>query len=169
MRKLFTSIAVCLGLMCAGNILAANIKVYMNTKSKTMTLTNKATGEIVNVGEPEKNTYTFDAPVGTYTLTGYATDGETVNGTIDLNVTESDGQEFKVLTCEAYARNTDWMVDEDYTFEVDVNSREGERMNITIGNSTTAGHKTFLAFNGNSYYASFIPCKAHQAEGYMTL
>ena len=157
--------------------IATNTKIYMNTTSKTMTLTNKATGETVDVGEPDKkNTYTFDAPAGTYVLTAYATnkDGETViNGTIELNVTEDEGQEFKVLTCTAYATNKVdnvlWTVDEDYTVEVEVNSREGEKMNITLGNSTTAGRKTFLALNGNSYYTSLIPNEAHQAEGYMTL
>lgn len=159
-----------LALLCAGNMLAANIKVYMNAKSKTMTFTDKATGALVETGEPDKkNTYEFDAPAGTYVLTAYATDGETVNGTIELNVTDSDEQEFKVLTCDAYANNKDWVVDEDYTVEVEVNSREGEKMNITIGNSVPAGHKTFLALNGNSYYAALIPNAKHQAEGYMTL
>lgn len=168
MKRIYTTML--LALLCAGNMLAANIKVYMNTKSKTMTFADKTTGTLVETGAPDKkNTYEFDAPAGTYVLTAYATDGETVNGTIELNVTDSDGQEFKVLTCDAYANNKDWVVDEDYTVEVEVNSREGEKMNITLGNSTTAGRKTFLALNGNSYYAALIPNEAHQAEGYMTL
>lgn len=166
MRKLTLTLMT---LLCIGSMYAANIKVIMNTTSKTMVLADKATGTAVEAGTPDKsNTYEFDAPAGTYVLTAYASDGETVNGTIELNVTEDEGQEFKVLTCTAYATNKDWKVDEDYTFEVEVNSRKGVRQNITVGNSTTAGRKTFLALNGSSYYASFIPNEAHQAEGYMT-
>ena len=102
MKRIYTTML--LALLCAGNMLAANIKVYMNTKSKTMTFADKTTGTLVETGAPDKkNTYEFDAPAGTYVLTAYATDGETVNGTIELNVTEDDGQEFKVLTCDAYA------------------------------------------------------------------
>lgn len=168
MKRLY--ITTLMALLCVGDMLAANIKVYMNTTSKTMTLAAKATGAQVETGEPSgQNVYEFDAPAGTYILTAYASNGETVNGTIELNVTEEEGQEFKILTCTAYATNKGWTVDEDYTVEVDVNSREGVKQNITIGNSTTAGRKTFLALNGNSYYASLIPNEAHQAEGHMTL
>lgn len=171
-KKRFYSAAL-LALLCTGNMLAANIKVVMNSTSRTMTLAEKATGVLVETGTPgTAYTYELDVPAGTYVLTAYASDGQTVNGTIDLNVTESEGQEFKVLTCTAYATNkTDgvsWEVDKDYTFEVEVNTREGVRQEITVGNSTTAGRKTFLALNGNSYYASLIPSEAHQAEGYMT-
>ncbi len=168
MKRLY--IAALMALLCVGDMLAANVKVYMNTTSKTMKLVSKATGTPVETGEPTgQNLYEFDVQAGTYILTAYASDGETVNGTIELNVTEEDGQEFKILTCTAYATNKEWKVDEDYTVEVEINSREGVRQNITVGNSTTAGRKTFLALNGNSYYASLIPSEAHQAEGHMTL
>ncbi len=168
MKRLY--IATLMALLCVGDMLAANVKVYMNNTSKTMVLVDKATGTQVETGAPGgQNVYEFDVPTGTYILTAYASDGETVNGTIELNVTEEEGQEFKILTCTAYATNKGWTVDEDYTVEVDVNSREGVKQNITIGNSTTAGRKTFLALNGNSYYASLIPNEAHQAEGHMTL
>lgn len=156
--------------LCAGNMLAGNVKVYMNNISRTMVLTDNTTGKGVETGAPgNQYLYEFDVPAGVYTLTAYASDGETVNGTIELDITEEDGQEFRILTCTAYATNKEWIEGKDYTVEVDVNSREGVRQNITIGNSTTAGRKTFLALNGNSYYASLIPNEAHQAEGHMTL
>lgn len=173
MLKRFYTIML-FALLCAGNIIAANVKVIMNSQSTTMTLTNKATGANVDVGTPSKDyTYSFDVAAGKYVLTAF--DGTTVNGNIELNITDEEGQEFKVLTCTVYATNKKtgsediWVVDEDYTVEVEVNSREGVKQNITIGNSTRAGRKTFLAMNGNSYYASLIPNEAHQAEGYMTL
>ena len=174
MRKLFFTLAA----MLAGctNLLAADVIVKMNATSPTMTFVDKATGEAIPTGEAESQTYTFDAPEGVYVLTAYAKDGTTVNGTIELSVggVPSDStQQFAVLTNTVYATNrnedkTNWEADKDYTVSVDVSTREGERMVVTLGNSVTAGRKTFLALNGNSYYASLIPSEAHQADGYMT-
>ena len=174
MRKLVFTLAA----MLAGctNLLAADVIVKMNATSPTMTFVDKATGEAIPTGEAESQTYTFDAPEGVYVLTAYAKDGTTVNGTIELSVggVPSDStQQFAVLTNTVYATNrnedkTNWEADKDYTVSVDVSTREGERMVVTLGNSVTAGRKTFLALNGNSYYASLIPSEAHQAEGYMT-
>ena len=148
---------------------AVNVKVEMSTTSPTMTLTDKVTGNAVDIGEPANRVYTFDAPTGAYVLTAYGTNGTTVNGTIVINVTDEADQEFKVLTNTIYATNSNWQVDTDYTIEVTVCTREGVKQEITIGNSTTAGRKTFLALNGNSYIAALIPSEAHQAEDYMTL
>lgn len=151
-------------------LLAANVKVAMNNTSKTMTLAEKASGNAVEVGEPSGTTYEFETAPGTYVLTAYGIDGTTVNGTIELTVKDAAEQQlFSVLTCTAYVTNSGWTEGTDYTLVVDVNSREGVKQVITIGNSTTAGRKTFLALNGNSYYASFVPNAAHEAEGYMTL
>ncbi len=151
-------------------LFAANVKVAMNSTSKTMTLADKATGTAVEVGAPNGTNYEFETAPGTYVLTAYASDGTTINGTIEITVKDAAEQQlFTVLTCTAYATNSGWAEGNDYTLAVDVNSREGVKQVITIGNSTTAGRKTFLALNGNSYYASFIPSTAHEAEGYMTL
>lgn len=155
---------------------AADVTVIMNNVSKTMTLSPKGTDTNVETGTPDsKNTYSFQADPGEYVLTAYASDGKTVNGSIALNVNEIDAaQEFKVITCTAYVTNktdqTAWSIDGgDYTLEVQVNSKEGLPVEQTIGKSSTAGRNTFLALNGNSYRASFIPSEAHQTEGYMTL
>lgn len=174
MKKL----VLCLAAMitCCMSIQAANVKVSvkMNSTSPWMSLVDKATGDTISVGEAYSQVYTFNAPHGTYVLTAYAKDSATINGTIELNVSaDSMQQEFIVLTNTVYATNkhedkTNWEVDKDYTITVDVSTREGERMVVTLGNSVTAGRKTFLALNGNSYYVSFIPNEAHQAEGYMT-
>ena len=161
--------------MGASSVCANNIKVVMNSTSPFMSLKDKATGELVDVGTPEARTYNFEAAPGTYVLTGYASDETTVSGTIELNVTD-DSQEFTVFTCTTYATNMVngnfnqyWTADVDYTVEAEVVTREGVSLVITVGNSTTAGRKCFLALNGNSYYVSLIPSAEHQAEGYMTL
>lgn len=167
MKKIYMSMLMML--TCISSIFAADVKVTMNTTSTTMTLADKATGTAVEVGEPATRVYTFSAPAGTYVLTAYATNGTTVNGTIEINVEEGVANEFSVLTCTAYATNSGWTADNDYTVEVDVNTREGVKQVIEVGNSSTSGRKTFLALNGNSYYAQLIPNAAHQAEGYMTL
>lgn len=154
---------------------ATPVKVTMNSVSTTMSLTAKGSDEKIETGTPTNRVYEFDVPAGEYVLTAYATNGTTVNGTIELEVPDSETvTEFKVLTCTAYVTNkTDgvaWTVDNgDYTLNVEVNTREGDAVKQTYGKSTTAGRNTFLALNGNSYYAEFIPSKQHADEGYMTL
>lgn len=152
---------------------ATPVIVAMNTTSPTMDFQNIDGGPAPEIGVPEKNVYTFDAAPGHYVL--IARNGTTINGTIQLDVPDSeDVQEFKILTCTAYVTNkTDgvtWTQDRgDYRLEVRVNSREGVIRQIEIGNSTTAGRNTFLALNGDSYLASFIPSDELAAMGYMTL
>ena len=168
MKRLLLSIMALI--MFAVNIAnAASVKVEMNSTSPTMSLAEKTTGDAVAVGEPSGKIYSFDVAPGVYVLTAYGTKDATVNGTIELNVTDEAEQEFKVLTNTIYATNSDWVVDTDYTIEVTVSTREGVKQIITIGNSITANRKTFLALNGNSYYAQLIPSETHQAEDYMTL
>ena len=168
MKRLLLSI-MALVVFAVNIAYAASVKVEMNTTSTTMTLAEKTTGDAVDVGEPSGKIYSFDVAPGIYVLTAYGTKDNTVNGTIELNVTDEAEQEFKVLTNTIYATNKDWVVDNDYTIEVTVSTREGVKQEITIGNSVTANRKTFLALNGNSYYAALVPSEAHQAEDYMTL
>lgn len=150
---------------------AANVKVVMNAVSKTMTLQSKSTGERVETGAASGTTYSFETGAGEYILTAYGTNGTTVNGTIELTVSESaDTQEFKIITCTVYATNSGWTVaNGDYSIEATVTTREGRQVNTTLGESTTANRFTLLAFSGNSYSVEFIPSAAHQAEGYMSL
>ena len=161
---------------CSMTAAAAPVKVTMNALSTTMTLAEKNSGTTVDVGSPVNKVYTFDVPAGEYVLTAYATNGTTVNGTIELNVADSaDEQAFTLITTTAYVTNkhddgSTWTVENgDFTLDVTVNTREGVRQTVTAGKSTTAGRYTFLALNGNSYNVAFIPSEAHQAEGYTTL
>jgi len=155
---------------------AADVTVTMNAVSTTMSLESVETGDRIDLGTPANKVYNFQAPAGDYILSGYATDGTTLNGTIKITVPEGDApQEFKILTNTVYVTNKNsdgkvWtLVDGDYKLDVKVTSREGVTQVITVGNSITAGRNTFLALNGNSYYAAFIPSEAHQNEGYATL
>ena len=174
MKKLLLSLAAVLA--CCMSIQSANVNVTvkMNTTSPWMALVDKATGDTLDVGEAVDRIYSLDLPAGVYVLSAYAKDSTTINGTIELNVSEdSVQQEFSILTNTVYATNkhedkTNWEADKDYTISVDVSTREGERMVVTLGNSVTAGRKTFLALVGNSYYVSLIPNEEHQTEGYMT-
>ncbi|MBQ0075244.1 MAG: hypothetical protein KBT34_13765, partial [Prevotella sp.] len=167
MKRIYLSLL--LTLICVCSMFAATVKVTMNTVSTTMSLVNKTTSEAVVVGEPASRVYTFEAAPGTYVLTAYATNGTTVNGTIELNVTEEAEQSFSILTCTAYASNTGWTADNDYTVVANVASKFGDVRVQTIGNSSTAGRKTFLAMSGDSYNAELVPSATHEAEGYMTL
>ena len=153
---------------------AAEVKVTMNTVSPTMTLVSKSTGTTVETGEAENRIYTFEAPAGAYTLTAYGTDGTTVSGSTEIEVTD-ENTEFKILTCTAYSStrkedNTNWTTEAgDYTMNVTVSNLDGDVVTQTPGKSVTEGRNTFLVQNGNTYYAEFIPSEAHAAEGYSTI
>ena len=161
-------------LLCISSMFAAQVTVKMNTTSRTMKLENKATGATVSVGEPTSYAYTFTADAGTYLLTSYASDGTTVNGTLEINVTNDAEQTFTVQTCTAYVTNKNadgvaWEYGKDYTIDLAVSGKDGSSRVITLGNSTTAGRKTFNVLNGDSYIASFVPSADHAAEGYLPL
>lgn len=153
---------------------AVNVTVKMNAVSKTMSMVSKASGEKIDVGDPVNQLYSFVAPPGDYIITGYGTDGATKNGTIEVNIGDSEAQQITVLTLTAYVSNktgsTTWTADAgDYTIDAKVNSREGVNHPITLGSSVTAGRKTFLALNGDTYACAFIPSAEHAAEGYVPL
>ena len=154
---------------------AANVKVTMNSVSTTMSLASKDSGTAVETGEPTNRVYDFEIPAGQYVLTAFGTDGETVNGTIVLDVTDAAEQQFTVITNTVYVTNkhedgTAWTVaNGDFTIDVTVNTREGSSITSTLGNSVTAGRNTFLALNGNSYYLAFNPNETLKAAGYTTL
>lgn len=172
MKKIY--MALLTALLCASNMFAAQVTVKMNSTSRTMQLVNKTTATPVEVGEPTSYTYTFTADAGTYVLTSYASNGTTVNGTIELTITDEAEQTFTIQTCTAYATNKNadnatWEYGTDYTINISVAGKDGSSRVITLGNSTTAGRKTFNVLNGDSYVACFIPSDAHKAENFLTL
>lgn len=166
MRKILLS--AILAMAGAVAAFAVDVKVTMNAISTTMTLKNKATDQLVETGEPAAKVYNFTADEGAYVLTAYDTDGITVNGTIELNISEKNN-EFGVFTLTAYATNADWVYGTDYTVQASVISKTGEPQTITIGDSKTAGRKTFLALTGFTYYCDLIPSAERVAEGFTTL
>lgn len=164
MRKILLSAILMMTMTVVA--MGANVKVTMNAISKTMTLVDKATLTPMEVGSPTSNVYNFEAAEGTYVLTGYDTDGTTVNGTIELNVTASDSV-FQIFTVTTYATNTGWAYGTDYTINYKAISREGKEIVTTMGDSKTAGRKTFMVFNGNTYFCDLIPTEAR--PGFATL
>ena len=164
-RKLLSILA--LTLLAAGNAFATEVTVTMNAKSKFIkSLVNMQTSESVAVGEPTSNRYTFDAPDGRYLLTATAADGETVSGTIQLDI-DADHTAFAIFSPEITVKNSGWEYGTDYTFNLSVTTKEGETVNTTMGEYTN-GHKMFMVFSGNTYYLDIIPSEARQAEGYLT-
>lgn len=159
-------------------VIANPVIVKMNAVSRTMTIKPMDTDETIEIGTPTTSyEYNLNLNPGKYEVTGYGTDGNTVNGKIIINVTDSlTTQQFTVITCTAYVTNkledgsTPWNIENgDYALNVKVNTREGEKIEQTPGTSVTANRYTFLALNGNSYNVAFEPSEEHQAEGYMTL
>ena len=165
MKKYLLSI-MALTLLAAGNASATQVEVTMNAKSKLIkSLVNITTSEEVAVGEPTSNKYSFDAPDGSYLLTATAADGETVSGTIQLDI-DAEHTSFAIFSPEITVRNAGWVYGTDYTFELKVTTKEGEVVNTTMGEYTT-GKKMFLVFSGNTYYLDMVPSEEHLAEGYL--
>ena len=158
MKKIY-SLALMM-MLSIGSCYATAVKVIMNNVSKTMTLVNKESGAVVETGEPEGTTYSFEAAPGTYVLVGFGTDGTTVNGSIEFDINDQAEQEISIFTCTAYATNKEWTIGEDYEFSVSVKSVNKPRL-LTLGNSVTAGRKTFLAVKGDSYLAEMKPTEKH--------
>ncbi|MBR4645090.1 MAG: DUF4465 domain-containing protein [Bacteroidaceae bacterium] len=166
MKKFLLSI-MALTLITASNAFATQVEVTMNAKSKLIkSLVNMTTSESVAVGDPTSNKYTFDAPDGSYLLTATAADGETVSGTIQLDI-DADHTTFAIFSPEITVKNSGWEYGTDYTFDLNVTSKEGQPVNTTMGEYTN-GHKMFMVFSGNTYYLDIIPSEARQAEGYLT-
>ena len=166
MKKFLLSLMT-LTLLAAGNAFATQVEVTMNAKSKLIkSLVNMTTNESVEVGEPTSNKYTFDAPDGSYLLTATAADGETVSGTIQLDI-DASHTSFAIFSPEVRVKNADWVFDTDYTFNLKVTTKEGTVVNTTMG-EYTSGNKMFMVFSGNTYYLDLVPSKARQAEGYLT-
>lgn len=174
--NLFTFI-VSSGLLMAGEgeLSAAEVSVEMNAVSATMKLTRIADGESVETGAPASRIYRFETEPGEYLLTGYATNGTTVNGSIKITVEDTEEvQAFKILTCTVYATNkkadgSTWMAGTDFTLDLSLTDKNGKVVETTPGDSSTAGRMTFLALNGNSYFASIEPSEEWQEEGYLAL
>ncbi len=144
------------------------VEVTMNAKSKLIkSLVNMATNESVEVGEPTSNKYTFDVAVGSYLLTATASDGETVSGTIQLDI-DADHTAFAIYSPEVRVKNTGWVYGTDYTLDLKVTTKEGNTVNTTIGDYTS-GNKMFMVFNGNTYYLDVVPSDEHLAEGYLPI
>lgn len=166
MRKTFTLLLLTLALSVQ-SLWAVDVTVTMNAVSTTMSLVEKSTGTPVAVGEPASKKYSFECNEGTYVLTALGTDGVTVNGTIELNVT-AENADFTVFTCTAYATNSGWVLGEDYNCEVNVASKMGEQRVITSG-VNAQGRCTFPVLNGDSYNATLSPSASRQEEGYLSL
>ena len=166
MKKYLLSI-MALTLLAVSNAFATQVEVTMNAKSKLIqSLVNIATNEPVTVGEPTSNKYTFDAPDGSYLLTATAADGETVSGTIQLDI-DADHTTFAIFSPEITVKNAGWVYGTDYTFDLKVTTKEGTVVNTTMG-EYTSGKKMFMVFSGNTYYLDMIPSEDHMAEGYLT-
>ena len=156
-----------LTLLAVSNAFATQVEVTMNAKSKLIqSLVNIATDEPVTVGEPTSNKYTFDVPDGSYLLTATAADGETVSGTIQLDI-DADHTTFAIFSPEITVKNAGWVYGTDYTFDLKVTTKEGTVVNTTMG-EYTSGKKMFMVFSGNTYYLDMIPSEDHMAEGYLT-
>ncbi|MCM1142122.1 MAG: hypothetical protein NC453_26430, partial [Muribaculum sp.] len=150
------------------------VQITMNSTSQTMTLVSED-GTSVDVGTPTKKIYNLDIAPGKYTLTGFEAKG-TNNGSIVIVVEDkAEQQDFKVLTNSIYATNKDennqqWKFDVDYTADILVVDREGNKQAVVVGGSSkTDGRKCALALSGHTLYITLYPSQEHSDEGYVQL
>lgn len=147
---------------------SSNVTITMNTTSPNITLTNKATNEMVAVGSMQTgNKYNFNVYPGTYTLSALQSDGTTSNGTIDLTVSNDTVQAFQFYTITIGATNSGWTMGSDYTVTQKVSGRDGSIRTTTLGGSSTANRATLLVNSGDTYYVQFVPNSTHTTEGYL--
>ncbi len=174
MKKLYAG--VILVFFAVFNLLAVDVTISMNSSSPTMTLAPKEGGDPVEVGDPASYVYTFSADPGDYILTGYNGNG-VATGTLEISIYEDgeqhdggaqDGKIFRLTTVTAYASNSGWMIDEDYTMDCQAVGRNGDSRVITTTTGTiTAGRKTFLMHVGDSYRLMFTAGEERIKEGYI--
>lgn len=148
----------------------ATVKVTMNTTSTTMTLARYGSGEAVDVGEPANKVYTFDIEPGKYVLTGYASDGTTVNGTLTLDIADTD--DLKIFTPTVKASNKDadkspWVIGQDYTVSLNVTDKQMSDREFTSGWTSKHDAVSALVVNGDTFTVDIQPNDVHKAEGYL--
>ena len=160
-----------LALMTTG-MQAAKVSLKMNTTAKTMTLKdagNQVIEEDAMTTASNVNTYVFnDLPDGVYTVEGFNTKGLS-QGTIRLTVNGED-IDTQLFTITTKATNSGWIIDSDYTVEVQVVSNTGVGYPVTVGYNAdpkiTSTAATFFVPLGGSCYVRLKPNAAHQTEGY---
>lgn len=110
-----------------------DVEIKMNATSKTMSLKD-ASGNNINVGEPQGYVYNLQLKPDKYTLTGYAADGETVNGTLDIVVSKEPSQTFTVYTAtNIYCTNSGWIEGTDYEITHTVIDSNGDLRHTSLG------------------------------------
>ncbi len=101
---------------------------------------------------PEGTTYTVTLEAGQYIAEAFT--GEISNGTIVLDV-DADNKAFEIFTVTAYCSTSGWTYGTDYTIEKLTVISGGDKAtvirDVTMGDSSTAGRKTFLVLMGDTY------------------
>lgn len=143
----------------------AAVTIQMNAISKTMSLKNAA-GDLMDTGEPEGYIYRLRLEPGTYTLTGYAADGVTENGSIDLVVSEEEEQSYTFYTVtKIYCTNADWVRDTDYTMSLSVIDADNTNRHAVFGQtSADVSYASALCYAGDTVSVTVTPTELRTAE-----
>ncbi|MCI2105440.1 MAG: S-layer homology domain-containing protein [Intestinimonas sp.] len=174
MVSLFLAIALVSGLLPVGTLAeesgAADVPAGTKTVSITMNEVSQTISLIdpndtpVDVGTPDSGyTYTLSLEPGDYTLTGYGSDGTTINGTLNFTVTDAAAQSFQVWTVtNVRATNSGWVWGTDYTAELAVKSSDGTARTAAFGDS--GSYKSFLCLDGDTASVTFRPGESHSGD-----
>lgn len=149
---------------------AVDVKVVMNVVSQTMTMTKSGSADAITPATDtgtQAHTYTFtNLEPGDYTVTGYASDGKTCNGSVDITV-DAESQSFQICTVTTGVSNSKWVMGTDWTFgEYSVTTKTGTPVKVTMGQSITANRGCLLLVSSQSYSIEHVPSATRIAEGY---
>lgn len=135
-----------------------DVEIKMNATSKTMTLED-ASGNDVSVGEPQGYVYNLKLKPDTYTLTGYAADGETVNGTLDIAVSKEPSQTFTVYTAtNIYCTNSGWIEGTDYEISHTIIDINGDLRRTSLGmQAQNSDRSSALCLSGDTLSVTVTP------------
>ena len=148
-----------------------SVELKMNKVSQTCKLYASDNTEVeIPEGAYDSSSYTYKLMLtpGQYKVTGYATDSETVNGSVWFEVSDELVQIISIYTVSGIkCGNSGWVKDTDYTLETrlidnEMNARQYET-GITTGNNPTV---SLLCLAGDTIKAIVTPI-GEKEEGFL--
>ncbi len=144
-----------------------DVEIKMNSVSSMMSLKDSS-GNDIQTGDPQGYVYSLRLKPDTYTLTAYATDNETINGTVEIVVDETPSQSFTVYTVtNIYCANTGWTESSDYQISHVLYDSSGALRNSTLGRmSNNPDRYSAICLLGDSLSVTVTPL-ADKTKEYM--
>lgn len=147
----------------------AQVTLKMSSLTPVITITDSV-GNVIETGTSDNYTYSLKLEPGLYTLTGYAADGVTAQGSVELNVSTDKVQSYELFTVyNITCSNSGWVENTDYTMAVAVTANDGTDRKAVCGKyaaTDSDSKKSVICFSGDTVTATVTPI-GEQADGYV--